>query len=248
MKKTSLFLMALLLSVGVGITGLATAQVQLQKAPITIVPKKVFVSSQTYVGNLGGVAGADSLCQGLATAAGLTGTFKAFLSDSVSTPATRWSPRGGSFTLRNGQVVANSWNEIITTGKLLQPINQDEYGRTVTPPPYDPFSPVYVWTGTDYTAPTTAGASVFRSASTCNGWRWSSHMSYRFGSGTNWTVRTGPDDHVHTYSYISVNVNYGTVGVTYSAPDNPTNWFGERAVLNTVECSNHTVRIYCFEQ
>jgi len=86
MKKTSLFLMALLLSVGVAYNRAGHGSSAITKGTNHNRPKKVFVSSQTYVGNLGGVAGADSLCQGLATAAGLTGTFKAFLSDSGVNP------------------------------------------------------------------------------------------------------------------------------------------------------------------
>ena len=40
----------------------------------------VFVSSQNYTGALGGISGADAICQNCASAAGLTGTFKAWLS------------------------------------------------------------------------------------------------------------------------------------------------------------------------
>jgi hypothetical protein len=42
--------------------------------------KRVFVTSTGYPGNLGGLAGADAKCQERATAAGLGGTFKAWLS------------------------------------------------------------------------------------------------------------------------------------------------------------------------
>ena len=98
MKKTLLFLLVLVLSGILGMTGQSWAQV-LQPYQPTTIPKKVFISSQTYVGNLGGLAGADQLCQRLASTAGLTGTFKAFLSSSNSTPATRWTPRAGTYQL-----------------------------------------------------------------------------------------------------------------------------------------------------
>jgi hypothetical protein len=42
--------------------------------------KRVFVTSTVYTGNLGGSAGADDKCQERADAAGLGGTFKAWLS------------------------------------------------------------------------------------------------------------------------------------------------------------------------
>lgn len=42
--------------------------------------KRIFLTSITYQGNLGGVTGADTLCQGRATARSLGGTWKALIS------------------------------------------------------------------------------------------------------------------------------------------------------------------------
>ncbi len=142
-----------------------------------MVPKTVFISSQTYVGNLGGVAGADQLCQRLASAAGLSGTYKAWLSDANNrTPATGWKPSSGPFRLRNGVTVANNWNEIITTGRLLNPISLDEYGRPLAPPSYDPYGKIYVWTGTK-AALTTSQSIVWSTPSQlCNNWNVSECM------------------------------------------------------------------------
>jgi hypothetical protein len=44
-------------------------------------PKRMFVTSQTYAGNFGGAAAADSICATLAEAALLGGKWNAFLSD-----------------------------------------------------------------------------------------------------------------------------------------------------------------------
>src|SRR5262249_42934796 len=44
------------------------------------VPKRVFVTSTTHDGNLGGLDGADAICASLAANAGLSGTYKAWLS------------------------------------------------------------------------------------------------------------------------------------------------------------------------
>ena len=54
----------------------------------------VFVTSQTFTGNLGGIAGADQKCQDLADAAGLPGIYKAWLADSdpASAPAQPFHP------------------------------------------------------------------------------------------------------------------------------------------------------------
>jgi hypothetical protein len=48
-------------------------------APSAAAPK-VFVTSTTHSGNLGGLAGADAICQARAAAAALSGTFRAWLS------------------------------------------------------------------------------------------------------------------------------------------------------------------------
>jgi cysteine-rich repeat protein len=54
--------------------------------------KKVFVSSQMYDGNLGGLAGADAKCQALADAANLTGTYMAWISTNQHDRAWRPGP------------------------------------------------------------------------------------------------------------------------------------------------------------
>lgn len=46
--------------------------------------KRVFISSVTYNGNLGGLSGADDKCNSLASAAGLGGTWKAYLSTAAT--------------------------------------------------------------------------------------------------------------------------------------------------------------------
>lgn len=53
--------------------------------------KTVFVTSQTYTGNLGGLAGADAQCNLLAKAAGLEGSYLAWLSDATESPSTRFN-------------------------------------------------------------------------------------------------------------------------------------------------------------
>jgi hypothetical protein len=51
----------------------------------------VFVSSGIYAATLGGLSGADATCNSLAASAGLPGTYKAWLSDSASSPSTRFT-------------------------------------------------------------------------------------------------------------------------------------------------------------
>lgn len=66
--------------------------------------KLVFATSTTHNGNLGGLVGADSICQTRANNAGLGGTFKAYLSDTV-TPAKSRIANVGPWSRVDGTVV-----------------------------------------------------------------------------------------------------------------------------------------------
>jgi hypothetical protein len=81
--------------------------------------KRVFVSSQNGNGNMGGLAGADATCQSEADAAQLTGTFKAWLSDSTASPATRFTHNPGWYVnygdypgYQNGAKIADNWADL----------------------------------------------------------------------------------------------------------------------------------------
>jgi hypothetical protein len=86
----------------------------------------VFVSSEAYTGdmasgeypgNMRGLAGADAKCQALATAAGLGGTFRAWLSvgDTVSTsgPVNRFVHSVYPYVRVDGVVIANNWDDLV---------------------------------------------------------------------------------------------------------------------------------------
>jgi hypothetical protein len=81
-------------------------------------------------GNLGGIAGADALCQSNAAAAGLTGTFKAWLSDGASDPASTFTQVGPYVKLYGTSLVlvANDWADL-TDGTLASPIDTDAFGN-----------------------------------------------------------------------------------------------------------------------
>ncbi len=96
-------------------------------------PGKVFVTSTTYkAGDLGGLTGADAKCQARAMAAGLTGTFRAWLSDANGQPATRFSKERGPYLLVTGSIVANNWTGL-TSGTLRHAINVTELGTPAPP-------------------------------------------------------------------------------------------------------------------
>lgn len=107
----------------------------------------------TSAGNLGGLAGADAQCQSLATGAGLSGTFKAWLSTSTVDAGTRLGTARG-FIRPDGQPFADLVSDI-TAGRILHPLIIDETGANIG------FR--NVWTGTAPDGTVIAG-------STCLDW------------------------------------------------------------------------------
>ncbi len=85
----------------------------------------VFLTSDEYSGNLGGLAGADAICQRLAQAAGLKGTFNAWLSDSKQSAAQRLTHSSVPYVDTLGRIVANDWADL-TDGALQRAITVDE--------------------------------------------------------------------------------------------------------------------------
>jgi cysteine-rich repeat protein len=110
------------------------------------VPRWVFVTSGNGPknnGNLGGIAGADAYCQGLADVAMLPGTYKAWLADSDpnSAPAMRFGSEAftGWYRLRTNPPtgVAEGWadltdaNEDVPANYLRAAISVDEKGMDI---------------------------------------------------------------------------------------------------------------------
>ena len=91
--------------------------------------RTVFVSSSTQNAALGGLAGADATCNSLASTAGLSGTYSAWLADSTQSPATRFA-QDGLFRTVGGDLLAVNWADL-TDGTLASPIDEDENGATV---------------------------------------------------------------------------------------------------------------------
>ena len=112
----------------------------------------VFVTSASFTGDLGGIVGADAKCQ-LAAAAvpGLNGkTFKAWLSDASSEPATSFTT-DGSFVTATGALLAESFTQF--RGSVLLSKLTTETGAPTSSS---------VWTGTDTTG--------WRMGDRCNNW------------------------------------------------------------------------------
>lgn len=110
---------------------------------------RVFVSSTKYQGDLQGAAasgpaGADAKCQGLAQAAGLGGTWRAWLSSSGSEPASRFNKASAPYRLLDGTAIANDWNGL-KDGSIAALIHLDENRAEV-----NAGNGGEAWTGTDY--------------------------------------------------------------------------------------------------
>jgi len=119
-------------------------------------PKRLFVSTLRYDGNLGGLAGADALCSQLAQDGSLGGSFQVWLGDATNGPADRTFRQGRPYVSTTGAVVADDWADL-TDGTLDSAPNRDQYGNPVA-------SSYYVWTNVSAVGGGTEGAAD------CNGW------------------------------------------------------------------------------
>jgi len=118
---------------------------------------RVFVTSSTSNANLGGRVGADNLCKNLATTAGLTGTWAAWLSNEdglVNDAIDRVTSTGPWRLVTGNEVVATTKAQLIS-GTLAHAIDRDEKGVAVA-------VGSRVWTGT--------GANGKYSTNDCNKW------------------------------------------------------------------------------
>jgi hypothetical protein len=113
----------------------------------------VFVTSTLHTGNLGGLTGADAICQARAAAADLPGTFKAWLSDGSASAGDRLTHADVPYVRVDNIKVADNFNDLVD-GALDAPIAVDELGGSHVG---------VVWTGT------LAGGQTFIFA-TCGNW------------------------------------------------------------------------------
>jgi hypothetical protein len=106
--------------------------------PAPAAPLRVFVSKANYPTTaFGSAAGADALCQ--ASAGALGGTWLAWLSDSGTSPAARFTRNAAPYLLVDGTQVADNWGDL-TDGSLDHAIDLDQDGLAALAP--------VVWTGT----------------------------------------------------------------------------------------------------
>lgn len=106
-----------------------------EDAPVT--RRYVFVTRATYVGNFGGISEGDFRCQTSAAAAGLDGTFKAWLSDEVTDAADRFVMEGPRYEVESEKVIFANLAGL--RGYPLSPTRNDELSEE---------APDRWWTGT----------------------------------------------------------------------------------------------------
>ncbi|MCE9580125.1 MAG: hypothetical protein K8W52_43820 [Deltaproteobacteria bacterium] len=96
--------------------------------------KWAFTTSTTINGNTGGLAGADAFCQARATAAGLPGTYMAWMATDAASPSTRFTRATVPYVMPagNGVVVtlADDWADL-TDGTIDAFFNRNELGAVV---------------------------------------------------------------------------------------------------------------------
>lgn len=98
----------------------------------------MFATSQTYFGDLGGVEGADVTCGRHAEAAGLPGTWRAWLSVPDDPVGDRLDLTGGPLVTVDGVLIAQTREDLLRS-ELAGAVAADEFGRSVS---HD------IWTGT----------------------------------------------------------------------------------------------------
>lgn len=90
--------------------------------------KLVFITSSVHWGRLGGIEGADAMCNKRAGEAGLPGAYLAWIADSTDSPDTRFTRDGGAYVRLDGEVVADGYDDLIAHGPKV-PISINERGQ-----------------------------------------------------------------------------------------------------------------------
>jgi hypothetical protein len=137
----------------------------------------VFITSENFTGgSLGGLDGADAICQKFAAAGNLPGKYRAWLADTAGSPGTRFTKSGGPYKLVDGSLVANDWPDL-TSGALRHPINLTERGGTPQTTTVCEPRAVYVWTGSG------AAGNPINPEASCGDWSNDASGSFLVGRG-----------------------------------------------------------------
>jgi len=142
------------------------------------------VTSTSHTANLGGLAGADQICNARAAAESLPGTYIALLSVNAQSARDRLVASGARGWQRvDGKPVADEAAELFD-GQLFYPLNIDETGAAITT------ESVHAWTGA------TADGSI-TSFTTCGDWASNTAQTGAWGQpfagGGSWLIGSKPN-------------------------------------------------------
>jgi hypothetical protein len=110
-------------------------------ANLVFLTKSVFPATQ-----IGGIVGADQKCQAEADQAGLTGTYKAWLSVQQFMPASNFTPSDRPYTRPDGLTIATDFADLLDgalDGPVLMTLDLDQ-------PPAADTCPKTAWTNTSF--------------------------------------------------------------------------------------------------
>ncbi|MFA5023488.1 MAG: fibrinogen-like YCDxxxxGGGW domain-containing protein [Patescibacteria group bacterium] len=127
-------------------------------------PKIVFLGRWMGYGNFGGLAAADAICQSEANSAGLSGTFKAWLSASSASARDRLTHSVGPYKQVNGTQIAANWSDLVSgnnwllTNRISVAADGGVIGHNACSAYYgDPYYDIcwpsvvnFIWTGTNW--------------------------------------------------------------------------------------------------
>ncbi len=180
--------------------------------------RRIFVTSTSYSGNLGGLSGADSLCQTRANAVSLGGTWKAWLSDETTNASDRLYHDTVAYVNMNNDKVANNWTDL-TDGSLTSAIQYNESGVSTAG---------QAWTGSY-----SDGTKYF--SQDCTAWTSTTGTGGDAGLSGIVTSTTGSWSYNGTNSCNTSLPLYCVEQPPFSAPDAPT--------INTVYAGNSRVSV-----
>lgn len=142
--------------------------------------KRMFVTSQRYRGGeikqdggmTTGLASADKLCANIAAAAGFSGTWKAWLSDSKTDAIGRIAEAGPWYNTSRSSILFRNKNDLSVGPRVWQPL--DERGQVVQSS--GSFSNPDVWTGTSSTGRYKAPALANKT--NCSDWTANTYVEF----------------------------------------------------------------------
>lgn len=128
--------------------------------PSISIAKRVFVTSTTYNGNLGGLGGADVKCQIAANNAQLGGTWRAWISDNSTSASARLAHSHVQYKLLDGTIIAYKFDDFINSN-IPARINITENKTIKT---------TFVWTNTKRDGTIASQSNSFQNGGHCINW------------------------------------------------------------------------------